>query len=214
MSDQTEPLLGRPNPRASAAGQAVDEVRRNAMLEAETSALRRFARALASDADAAADLTQDTLAQALKAWAQWRGDGPLRAWLFAIMRNLNRAQAARQARWRAITVAPAPGAEEGEPIEARLPAPPEVDPVYLGEVGAAMARLPDEQREVLALVAVEGFSYQEAADLLETPIGTVMSRLSRARAKLRAEVEPIASPSRADARRSENRPNSQGRRQE
>lgn len=185
MSDMIDPAPDRET--------ADGERRRNDLLEAETPRLRRFARALAPDADAAADLVQDTVAQALHAWHQWRGDGPLRAWLFTIMRNLNRRDVARQARWRAI--APprrAPEEPDEDPIEARTPAPEAVDPVYLGEVGRAVAELPDEQREVLFLVAVEGFSYQEAAEAVGAPIGTVMSRLSRARARLRAEVEPVS----------------------
>ncbi len=168
------------------------ELRRNQLLEAEAPGLRRFARALAPDADAAADLVQDTMAQALHAWDQWRGDGPLRAWLFTIMRNLNRRSAARAARWRAIAAPDRDPDALEDAIEARIPAPPAVDPVYLGEVGRAVAELPDDQRAVLALVAVEGFSYQEAADALGVPIGTVMSRLSRARERLRARTEPPA----------------------
>ncbi|MEO1329830.1 MAG: sigma-70 family RNA polymerase sigma factor [Pseudomonadota bacterium] len=186
---------------------ASEQRRRNALLEAEALGLRRFARALARDPDAAADLVQDTLAQALKAWGQWRGDGPLRAWLFVIMRNLNRRGAAREARWRAI----APPRHEDEdtmedPIEARVAAPAGVDPVYLREVADAVASLPEDQRETLVLVAVEGLSYQEAADVIGAPIGTVMSRLSRARARVRAATDPDGVGARATSRPDDRRP--------
>lgn len=148
---------------------------RNLIIEAELPSLRRYARALAADADRANDLVQDCVTSALAHWGQYRGDGPVRAWLFTIMRNAFFRSVRRDARWTMVSID-----EAAEPA-----APAQVDPLYLREVGAALAALSLEQREVLALVAVEGLTYAEAAAVTDTPIGTVMSRLGRARAKLR-----------------------------
>lgn len=152
--------------------------------------MRRYARALAANADEAEDLVQEAVTKALTHWAQWRGAGPLRAWLFTILRNSFHHETRRRSRWRAIRVGF--GGDPGGPRRGDDAAPPEPeaprapDPMFLSHVSAALAQLSDEQREVLVLVAVEGFSYAEAAEVTGAPIGTIMSRLSRAREKLRA----------------------------
>jgi RNA polymerase sigma-70 factor (ECF subfamily) len=143
--------------------------------------LRRYARALAGDRNAADDLVQDTLERAWSKLHLYRRGTDLRAWLFSVMHNVyvNQRRAAR------ISV----------PLDEEMPelAQPvrEIDTLVLRDLDAAIRRLPPEQREVLLLVALEEMSYGEAADTLGVPIGTVMSRLSRAREKLRAMLSGL-----------------------
>jgi RNA polymerase sigma-70 factor, ECF subfamily len=143
---------------------------------AEIPRLRRFARALTGDAFRADDLVQDTLERALNKWMLWR-PGNLRAWLLTIMRNLHVSQHRG-----ASTV-------EYHP-EDMLPdypvRPPQEDGLTLRDLDRALARLSVEQREVLLLIALEELSYEDAARVLGVPVGTVMSRLYRARERLRA----------------------------
>lgn len=106
-------------------------------------------------------------------------------WMFKICRNLwiddRRSLQVRQRAHRTPELSEEP-IVSGEAVA--------LGELRLREVERAMARLPDEQRDVLALVAIEGLSYREAAEVLDTPIGTVMSRLARARAALTAQLEP------------------------
>ena len=143
--------------------------------------LRRYARALAGDRIAADDLVQDTLERAWSKFHLYRRGTDLRAWLFTVMHNVyvNQLRAARP-------VAPL---EEDMPELAQ--AAREVDGLVLRDLDAAIRRLPPEQREVLLLVALEEMSYDEAAGTLAIPIGTVMSRLARAREKLRAMLSGL-----------------------
>ena len=138
--------------------------------------LRRYARALAGDRNAADDLVQDTLERAWSKLHLYRRGTDLRAWLFTVMHNVyvNQRRAAR----------PTAPLDEEMP-ELSQPAR-ESDNLVLRDLDAAIRRLPPDQREVLLLVALEDMSYSEAAGALEIPIGTVMSRLARAREKLRA----------------------------
>lgn len=150
-------------------------------LQALLPALRRFARSLCADAADADDLVQATLERALSAWRGRRDQAALQPWLFSILyrRFLDeRRRAARWGRLRALFAGQAADQPELAPSPER---------VHAGrEQLAAFARLPAEQRAVLLLVAVEGFGYREAAEALGVPIGTVMSRLSRARERLHA----------------------------
>ena len=149
--------------------------------------LRRYARTLAPDRFAADDLVQDTLERAWTRHRQWRPGTDLRAWLFAIMHN-RRVDIARGDR----LVVPAIDAEPPE-----LPtAPP--GPIDGLDLQRAYDRLSSEHREVLLLVGVEQLSYDEAAQALGVPIGTVMSRLSRARGRLRDELN-ASRPGQPDA---------------
>lgn len=157
---------------------------RNTQIEAELGGLRRYARALTRDAETANDLVQETVMSALRHWDKWRADGPLRAWLFTIMRNRHTENGRRASRWQAIAV------YDSEAAEAQA-APEQLDPIFVRDISTALAALPSEQRETLFLVSVEGLSYAEAADLTGSPVGTVMSRLSRARAHLRAATGGI-----------------------
>ena len=137
--------------------------------------LRRYARALAGDRAAADDLVQDTLERAWTKLHLYRRHTNLRAWLFTVMHNVyvNQRRAARPS----------------TPLDDEMPelAQParETDTLVLRDLDVAIRRLAPDQREVLLLVALEEMSYDEAADALDIPIGTVMSRLARAREKLR-----------------------------
>lgn len=148
--------------------------------------LRRYARALVFCPSAADDLVQSSLERALARESQWDPTQGLRSWLFRILHNLHvssiRGQQ-REARLNRMEV-------RTDSLIANHESSSELD-----QVGNAMEQLPAEQREVLLLVAVEGFSYDEAASILDVPLGTVQSRLSRARQGLRERVEaPGISP--------------------
>jgi len=143
--------------------------------------LRRFAHALSRNSADADDLTQATAERALRNRAQWEPGTRLDSWLYRIMRNLWIDTVRARGR-RDKVEAPAELAErlgEDSAIEASID---------LKRVMAAMQRLPEEQREVVSLILVEGFGYREAAELLELPIGTVSSRLVRGRTALLAMV--------------------------
>ena len=148
--------------------------------------LYRGALRLTRDPDQAQDLVQDTYARALRYQASFKPGTNLKAWLFAIMRNLfwDRVKAGRG------EVSLDQESEEDFGLYERLEdesAHPELDVldrIAASEVVAAVDQLPPAYREVVMLVDVEGFAYKEAADILEVPIGTVMSRLHRARRKL------------------------------
>jgi len=146
--------------------------------------LRRYARALVGDRHAADDLVQDTLERAVRKFHLWR-PGNLRAWLFSIMHNLfvNQLKAGR---FRSSV-------EVDESI-AGASTPGWVTDVHDLERG--LGKLPAEQREVLLMVSLEDMSYDEVSRALGVPIGTVMSRLSRAREKLRQHMD--AEPARAN----------------
>ena len=148
-------------------------------IEGSVPALRRYARALTRNADRADDLVQDCIERAIRKQALWKPTGPLKAWLFRILLNLYR-NALRVARRRGEHVA----------VEALVVAPAvaaaQPGRIALAEVARAVDALVAEQREALLLVVLEGLSYSEAAEVLGIPMGTLMSRLGRARAALRA----------------------------
>jgi RNA polymerase sigma factor (sigma-70 family) len=148
-------------------------------------ALRRYARALVRNRTTADDLVQDCLERAVSRWHQ-RRDGSVRAWLFTILHNL----AADQFRQTASRGRHVPIEEAGEG-EFGGAAAQEHRLIYQ-DVLKKLARLPEEQRAALLLVAVEDLSYAEAAKVLNVPVGTVMSRLSRARERLQQELDGIA----------------------
>ena len=154
---------------------AMTVVRRG--LESLIPALRRFARALARNAETADDLVQDTLVRALRSEHLFHG-GDLRTWLITILLNLD------GNRRRGLSRRPTLAA-----IEDVNPAGPPASDGSARDIARGLAMLPFEQREVLLLITLEGLSYREAADVQGVPIGTVMSRLSRARVALRAHLE-------------------------
>jgi RNA polymerase sigma-70 factor, ECF subfamily len=145
-------------------------------------ALRRFARALARDAEVADDLVQDTLVRALRGEHLFHG-GDLRSWLFTILLNLDRNRRRGLARRPILAVI-----EESDP-----PGEPGSDG-SARDIARGLALLPSEQREVLLLITLEGMSYREAAETQGVPIGTIMSRLSRARTALRAHFDEERPP--------------------
>jgi RNA polymerase sigma-70 factor (ECF subfamily) len=149
-----------------------------AEIEACVPALRRYARALTRNADVADDLVQDCLERALARRGLFRPQGPVRAWLFTILLNIYR-NGLRTNRRRGETVA-----LEDMTAEPMTPAT-QPGHMALAEIARAIDALPTEQKEALLLVVLEGLSYAEAAGILGIPQGTLMSRLSRARAALR-----------------------------
>jgi RNA polymerase sigma-70 factor (ECF subfamily) len=146
-------------------------------IEVAIPALRRYARALTRDAETADDLVQDTLVRALRSEHLFHG-GDVRSWLYTILTNLNRNRLRSLSRRPSIAsiddndVLDAPSSEGG----AR-------------DIERALASLVDDQRVALLLVVLEGLSYREVAEVQGVPIGTVMSRLSRARAQIKAYLD-------------------------
>jgi len=138
--------------------------------------LRRFALWLARDAHAADDLVQSTIERALSRWKTRREEHSLRAWLFSILYRLFLDGKRRASRY-ALLIGSLAEEETTWPSAERV--------AVAHSMLAAFAALPPEQRSLLIWVSVEGLSYQEVADILDVPIGTVMSRLSRARRALR-----------------------------
>ena len=149
-------------------------------------ALRRYARALVRNRANADDLVQDCLERAVSRWHQ-RRDGSVRAWLFTILHNLAVTQFRQAtARGRHMPIDDAAGEQE------LVSAAAQEQRLIFQDVLGKLAKLPEEQRAVLLLVAVEDLSYADAAAVLNVPVGTVMSRLSRARERLQQEMEGVA----------------------
>lgn len=138
--------------------------------------LRRLARALTGQAFDADDLVQVALERALARADQWRPDARLDAWVFGILRNAWLDELRARTRRSRVFAPEEAGEHVGDAAIER-----QSDAM---SVAAALATLPQEQREVVALVLVEGLSYRETADVLGVPVGTVTSRLARARAAL------------------------------
>jgi RNA polymerase sigma factor (sigma-70 family) len=161
-------------------------------LIAQIPALRRYARALCGDAWAADDLVQDTLERACDKWRLWAVGTDLRAWLFTLMHNLH-VSGVRQSLRRSAAV---PLVDIDDAAE---PAAPDVAQDLALDLQRCLLRLPEEQRAVLLLVSLEDMSYEQVARITGTPIGTVMSRLSRARTRLQALMNAPATDPRADA---------------
>ena len=152
--------------------------------------LRRYARSLTRDSTDAEDLVHDALVRAYERRATFRSGGNLRAWLLSIVHNAfidkmrsRRSEAARVEQAFYLT-------------DASTPAPQEHS-VRLAQVREAFFRLPEEQRSALHLVAIEGLSYQQAADASGVPLGTLMSRIGRARAALREMEKAAPSPAKS-----------------
>ena len=162
-----------------------------ALLEEHIPQLRNFARALVrGDQDRADDLLQDSLVRALSGWRGRRCNGNLRAWLYKILYNRfvtdQRRRQIRQICYPSLTEAmenDLPGADGGQ--ETLL---------AYRDLRRGFSNLPDDQRAVLLLISVEDFSYEAAARILRVPIGTVMSRLSRGRERLRQHMNGDQSP--------------------
>jgi RNA polymerase sigma-70 factor (ECF subfamily) len=146
-------------------------------VEAAIPALRRYARALTHNADTADDLVQDTLVRALRSEHLFHG-GELRSWLYTILTNLNRNRLRSLAR--RPTLMPIGDND----------APDASGPEAGGrDIERALAGLVEDQRAALLLVVLEGLSYREVAEVQGVPIGTVMSRLARARLQIKAYLD-------------------------
>lgn len=146
-------------------------------VQASIPALRRYARALTRDGDVADDLVQDTLVRALRAEHLFLG-GDVRSWLYTILTNLNRNRLRSLSR--RPTLMPI---EDNDAVELAGPEAGGRD------IERALATLVDEQRAALLLVVLEGLTYREVAQVQGVPIGTVMSRLARARAQVKAYLD-------------------------
>jgi RNA polymerase sigma-70 factor (ECF subfamily) len=164
-----------PAQRARARDWEVDGFRQG--IEATIPALRRYARALTRDAETADDLVQDTLVRALRSEHLFHG-GDIRSWLYTILTNLNRNRLRSLARRPVVT-----------PIEETDAADASGPEAGGRDIERALASLVEDQRVALLLVVLEGLSYREVAEVQRVPIGTVMSRLARARAQVKAYLE-------------------------
>ena len=149
--------------------------------------LRRFARALAGSPADADDLCQAAVEKALVAQGQWQAGTRLDSWMYRIMRNCWIDTTRARTRAGQTFVPEAAGLAVGDDGAAHVEAH-----VALGEVGAAMRLLPDDQREAVALVLIEGLAYKEAAAILDVPMGTLTSRLVRGRQALMARLGEAA----------------------
>ncbi len=148
--------------------------------------LRRYARGLTGERERADDLVQDTLERVWRKFALWQKRGELRAWTFCIMHNLF----IDRLRGQHSSLEDSVGDELPEVADRATQA----DRLELRDLDRVLQRLPAEQREVLLLVGVEQLSYQQVARVVGVPIGTVMSRLSRGRERLRGLMEGRAEP--------------------
>ena len=152
-------------------------------LIAEIPHLRRFARGLCGDASLADDLVQDCIERALKKSHLYDAAKPLRAWLFAVLRNIH------VSNWRSnVKHTSAKNIDDLEGFEGAVRAEQD-DNFSTSLITQALDKLPTQQREVLILVSLEEVSYKHAAEIIGVPIGTIMSRLSRARSTLKDILE-------------------------
>ena len=145
-------------------------------IEAAIPALRRYARALTRDSETADDIVQDTLVRALRSEHLFH-EGDVRAWLYTILTNLNRNRLRSLSRRPTLT-----------PIK-------DSDAAMIGpdtgsrDIARALDDLAEDQRAALLLVVLEGLTYREVAEVQGVPIGTVMSRLARARMQIKAYLD-------------------------
>ena len=163
-------------------------------------ALRRYAYALVRNSSTADDLVQDCLERGLRKRSQWKGEGSLNSWLYRILSNI------QLNHYRASNHNPLDKSSE---ITEKLAMAPQfqkpanqLDRLYLQDLDKAIAELPDEQKQILLLITLEGLGYREVAKIMEIPSGTVMSRLSRARENIRKKMatSKAASSSGSDVR--------------
>jgi len=160
------------------------------LLEAQIPRLRRYARALTRNAAIADDLMQDCLIRAVAKQHLWQPGTDLRAWLFTILHNQHVNYVRRSSR-EGVSV-------EVEQVATVLPIESNAIPsLELRDLRTALAKLPIEQRETILLVGLEGMDYEGTAKLLNVPIGTVRSRLSRGRAELRKLMGFVERPDQA-----------------
>ena len=160
----------------------------NRLLEEQIPRLRRYARALTRNIERADDLVQDTLVRALAKQHLWQADTNLRAWLFTLMHNQNVNYVRR-----GIHQGKNIDVEEMSNVLAATTDPTSSRQLY--ELNRALSQLTQEQRQAILLVGLEEFSYEETASILNVPVGTVRSRLSRGRDQLRRLMDmPAKAP--------------------
>lgn len=160
-----------------------NQVKLNAVLESHYANLYRIAYAWSQDESLAQDLVQDTMLKSLQKADQLACFDNVDRWLCKIMHNLFYDNCRQNARWHQVDVA-----EVGEQLKTES-----IESLYIRKqtiqnIHDAIGNLPIDQREVIVLVDLQGYSYQEVAEITEVPVGTVMSRLSRAREKLKKLV--------------------------
>jgi RNA polymerase sigma-70 factor, ECF subfamily len=187
MVDRTRPARTDHKPTAKASAQATtrqadQSASTQALIVEELPRLRRYARRLAGDFDRADDLVHDCIVRALDKLDSYRPGTNLRAWLFVILRNCLYDEFRRSKR------RPVVGEEITEDLLPRVSGGQE-DRVVLHEVDQAFARLGYDHQRILYLVAIQGRRYEDAADTLDIPVGTVRSRLSRARDALKEALD-------------------------
>jgi RNA polymerase sigma-70 factor (ECF subfamily) len=154
---------------------------KRAAVVAEVPRLRRYAIALMRDRTEADDLVHDVVLRALDKLHLWREGTNMRTWLFTIMHNLHANEMRRRSRMLDVVpmdAAPPRAEAAGQDVS-----------VELSELSGAMGGLSPVHRQVLLLIGLEGMTYAEAAGVLDVPVGTVMSRLSRAREDLRRRID-------------------------
>ena len=148
------------------------------LLENEIPRLRRYARALTRDAARADDLVQETLCRALRKAHLWQPGSNLRAWLFTLLHNQH-VNDVRKVMREGLSASV-------DEMASQLPMPPtQAAKLEMRDLDRAIGQLPDEQRQVVLLIGLEGLRYEQVAEILDVPVGTVRSRLSRARETLR-----------------------------
>lgn len=164
----------------------------NWLIAREIPRLRRYALTLVNEPEAADDLVQDTLERAIRKRHQWRRRGAIRSWLYRILYHVFLNKCAASAKERRNI-----GLDDAPQLSAHAR---QEDQLHCRDITEAMQRLPEDQRAAIALTAVEGLSYDEAADVLDIPVGTLRSRLSRGREALRV-LCPEREESGADMRK-------------
>jgi RNA polymerase sigma-70 factor, ECF subfamily len=167
---------------SSQPGQPAPPQSRHQVIEAQIPRLTRYARVLTRDPVAADDLVQECLTRALGKMHLWEEGTDLRAWLFTILHHQYVSLTRRQARQRAST-------ELQKSYRSLAVSPNQTTRLELRDLDRALAALPEEQRSVILLVGLEGMRYDEAASLVNLPVGTVRSRVSRGRETLRKMTE-------------------------
>ncbi len=154
------------------------------LIEDEIPTLRRFARSLTRDRDRADDLVQDCLLRAIENIDKWQAGTSMRAWLFVMLRNLfyNKIRKAKGER------------ESVDELQAKSPTVTPANQEHslaLKDLGEAFEQLSDDHRDVISLVVIQGLEYETTAEVLNVKVGTVKSRLSRARRELAATTETV-----------------------
>jgi len=168
------------------------------LIAREIPRLRRYALSLVNEPETADDLVQDTLERAIRKRSHWRRHGSIRSWLYRILYNVFANRCAANAKYNCNV-----GLDDAPQLSSQ---PTQEDQVHCRDIAEAMQRLPQDQRAAIALTAIEGLSYDEAADVLDIPIGTLRSRLSRGREALRIMCPSQAHPDHREAEATMHRP--------